>query len=351
MDLPAFQFDMQPAIQRLYDELERMIAALPMFGLALLVLVAGWLVGGWLSRRAVLDRVARRNQLMRELVRTSVRWIALAIALVIALEVLDATALVGAVLGTAGVLGVALGFAFKDILENYLAGLLMSLRQPFAPRDHVVIEGHEGVVVRMTSRATILMTLDGNHVRLPNAMVFRSVTLNYSRNPSRRFEFDVGVGVGEDLLRAQAIGRDVMARHEGVMDDPAPRAFITALGDSNVQVRFQGWVDQRTHDFLQVQSEAIRTVKLALEAAGMDLPEPIYRVQLAGATPITPGAASARAVPAEASSERPDVERLPADDAPRHVDAPATTEIDRQIDREGGSAKAHDLLDPGAPRE
>ncbi len=94
----------------------------------------------------------------------------------VALEILDATAIVGALLGTAGVLGVALGFAFKDILENYLAGILMSLRQPFSPRDHVVIDGNEGLVIALNSRATILMTLDGNHLRLPNALVFRSVT-------------------------------------------------------------------------------------------------------------------------------------------------------------------------------
>ena len=214
----------------------------------------------------------------------------------------------------------------------------MSLRQPFSPRDHVVIDGNEGVVVSMTSRATILMTLDGNHLRLPNALVFRSVTLNYTRNPSRRFEFDVGIGVGEDLVTAQLIGTAELSHLPGVMQTPPPRAYIAALGDSNVQVRFLGWVDQRSHDFLMVRSEAIRTVKLALEAADMDMPEPIYRVQL-----------SDRAELAAAPPAPPRPPRAPSTKGPVYTGV--IDDLTPQIDAEPKSRTAPDLLDPSAPKE
>jgi small conductance mechanosensitive channel len=327
-------FDITPVLQRLLDEAYRLLAALPMLLLALLVVWAAWLLGHWMARRKMVELAARSNPFMQDLTRTTVRWLVLGAGVVIALELLQATALVGAVLGTAGVLGVALGFAFKDILENYLAGVLMSVRQPFAPRDHVVIDGNEGVVLTLTSRATILMTLDGNHLRLPNAMVFRSVTLNYTRNPSRRFDVEVGIGVNEDLLAAQEIGKAELARIEGVMDSPPPRALIVALGDSNVQMRFHGWVDQRTHDFLQVRSEAIRRVKLALEEAGMGMPEPIYRVQLREPEDSA-GAATAVNLPRAATA----------------VDTRVNTDLSGQIDREKKFACNEDLLDPEAPRE
>jgi small-conductance mechanosensitive channel len=333
-------FDPDPLLDRLREEAYRLIAALPLLLLSLLVVWLAWMVGRWLSQHTLLDRVAQRNPFLRDLTRTTVRWAVIVIGLLIALEIMNATSIVGAVLGTAGVLGIALGFAFKDILENYLAGILMSLRQPFAPRDHVVIDGNEGVVIALTSRATILMTLDGNHLRLPNALVFRSVTLNYTRNPSRRFEFEVGIGVQEDLVCAQQIGIDELGRAEGVAANPPPRAFITALGDSNVQMRFHGWVDQRTHDFQLVKSEAIRRVKLALEDAEMDLPEPIYRVQLSER-----GAAAAPPPDAARPSARRPTSRPPS----QPPDTRVIADIDNQIAQE--PQREHDLLDRSAPRE
>ncbi|WP_025163327.1 mechanosensitive ion channel family protein [Pseudomonas taeanensis] len=333
------RFDIDAVIQRLLEEAYSLLAALPLLALSVLVIWLAWMLGSWLSRRALLDRIARRNPFLRDLARTTARWVVMLVGVLIALEIMDATSLVGAVLGTAGVLGVALGFAFKDTLENYLAGILMSLRQPFAPRDHVVIDGNEGMVVALTSRATILMTLDGNHLRLPNALVFRSVTLNYTRNPSRRFEFDVGIGVNEDLVRAQRIGVDELKGLPGVMQSPPPRAYITTLGDSNVQVRFHGWVDQRTNDFLIVKSEAIRQVKLALEAAEMDMPEPIYRVQIT--EHIEAAASSGSGTSASA--------KVPGEEVV--VDTRVNADLDHQIEQDQLTHGSEDLLDPAAPRE
>src|SRR3546814_6970546 len=90
---------------------------------------------------------------------------------------------------------------------------MLSLRQPFRANDHVVIEGHEGRVVRLTSRATILMTLEGNHLRIPNSTVFKAVILNYTRNPERRFDFELGIDANDDPVDGMAVGlRAIRAR-------------------------------------------------------------------------------------------------------------------------------------------
>ena len=332
MDSLLKSFDFTSVQERLLEKSYRVLAALPLFALALVLFVLIWQGGRWLSRRKAFERVGPKNPFMQDLARTTVQWVAIVIGLLVALEIMDATTLVGAVLGTAGALGVALGFAFRDILENYLAGILMGIRQPFAPKDHIVIDGNEGVLISLTSRATTLMTLDGNHLRLPNALVFRSVILNYTRNPRRRFSFDVGIGVNEDLVRAQQIGVDELRAIDGVIPVPPPRAFISALGDSNVQVRFHGWVDQKANDFLLIKSEAIRRVKLAMDEAGMDMPEPIYRVQLREAGVARPEGAPKPVTPSVS------------------VDTRAHSDVVNQID-DDVSAQADDLLDPQALRE
>ena len=188
--------------------------------------------------------------------------------------------MVTAVLGTAGVAGVAIGFAFRDIVENYLAGILMSVRQPFAVNDLIKLEDYEGKVIRLTSRDMVLMTLDGNHVRIPNATIFNGVITNYTRNPRRQFNFTVGVDVEEDLSYVQSLGVEALRAMTGVMNDPTPFARVEELGDFNVIVRFFGWVDQRHADYYKVRSEAVRIVKAALDEADVLMPEPITNVRL-----------------------------------------------------------------------
>lgn len=337
-------FQTSVVIDHLMDKAERFVAMLPLFGLAIVVLALAWVIGSWLSKRTVLSRISSHNPFLQDLLRTAVRWGAVLVGAILALEILGATKLVGAVLGTAGVLGVALGFAFKDILENYLAGLLLSLRQPFAPKDWVVIDGNEGVVVSLTSRATILMTLDGNHLRLPNATVFRGVILNYTRNPKRRLDFKVGIGVNEDIAHAQRIGMAELERVPGVIGEPPPRGLVTELGDWNVTITFQAWVDQRTHDFLLVKSEGVRMVKGAFEREGIDMPFPTYDVDLQGPRIADDGGHDGQPAP-ERRAEKASQPAAPA------IDTRRTHDVLAQVDAEREDRCGTDLLQHDAPKE
>lgn len=269
-----------PALDKVRGFGRDAVARLPVFGIALLVLLVFVLLGRLMSRwDGVYDRLGV-NPLLRNFIRRLLRLAVVTAGLLLALEILDATALVGAVLGTAGVAGLAIGFAFQDIVENYLAGALLSLRRPFAVSDHVLIGDQEGLVIRLTAREMVLMTLDGNHISIPNATVFKSVITNYTRNPRRRFDFAVGVGVQEDLDAVQQTGLATLRGMQGVLDDPRAFARVEDLGDSNVVVRFHAWVDQRETDLGKARSEAVRLVKTAFDEAGIAMPEPIYAVHL-----------------------------------------------------------------------
>ena len=244
------------------------------------------LLGYFIAGRKRIWRAVTPNAFLAELVATSIRFVFVLIGIVAALEILGATALLGAVLGGAGVVGIALGFAVRDTIDNYISSLMLSLRQPFRANDHVVIEGNEGRVVRLTSRATILMTLDGNHLRIPNSTVFKAVILNYTRNPERRFSFDLGVDADDDPIEGMAVGLAAVNALPFVLDTPKATAIIQDVGDSNILLRFFGWVDQTDTDFLKGAASRSRPPRCALESAGFALPEPIYRLRFDQGAPL-----------------------------------------------------------------
>jgi small-conductance mechanosensitive channel len=262
------------SMQRLW----RMLGMLPLLLLGLLVAWLFWRVGGWLGRRRIVASRLSRRPFLAGLLSQAIRLALTVIGVLIALEMLDATSLAAALLGSAGVLGIALGFAFRDLLENYIASVLLSLRQPFAPDDSVVIDGYEGVVVGMNSRATVLMTPDGNHLRLPNAQVFKSVTLNYTRNGKRRFDFVMTLPPASDVAEAmQAVAAAVRATPD-VLPDPKPSVELAAATREGWDLKVFGWVDQRTGNFFAARSEALRRSLVQLSTAGFDLGPRVYRV-------------------------------------------------------------------------
>lgn len=251
---------------------------MPLFVLAIIVVVIGWLVGKWVGSWTGFLRKVGLSGMPAMLVGRLVRLAITVMGIALALELLDATTLVGAVLGVAGVAGIALGFAFQGIVENYLAGMLLSARNPFELGDTVEVGSRKGVVVRLTARDLVLMTAEGNHLRVPNASVLKDDIVNFSRNPKRRFDFAVGVSVELDLVRVRELGLGILGKIKGVLDDPAPSVVIEELGDSSVKMRFYGWMDQRVSDFVKVRSESIRFIKTRFDEEGIEMPEPIYRV-------------------------------------------------------------------------
>jgi small conductance mechanosensitive channel len=271
----------EPTLSRFQKRFDSIVAGLPLFGVALGVVLAFAALSGVVRRWEWPFRLFIRRRILRGIVQQIGATVVLLLGFVIALELMDATALVGAVLGAAGLAGIALGFAFRDIAENYLASILLGVRRPFSANDHVCIDNHEGKVVRLTMRETVLMTLEGNHLRLPNALVYKSVILNFTLNPLRRFDFPVGVSVDTDLVHAQSVARDTLLGTPGVVEKPAPFVRVEDLADSTVGVRVFGWIDQREADWFKVRSEAVRRVKSAFDAAGIEMPFPVHRVELA----------------------------------------------------------------------
>ncbi len=192
-------------------------------------------------------------------------------------------------LATLGIGSVAIGFAFKDILQNWLSGLLILYRQPFRRGDQIKSGEFEGTVEHIEARATLIRTYDGQRVVIPNADIYtRAVTVRTAFN-YRRSEYDVGVGYGDDVGEACRVILDAMRQVEGVERDPAPEAIPWALDASTVNIKVRWWSKPQRAEVVHAQGRVIAAVKDALAAAGIDLPFPTRVVLLHDQTEASDG--------------------------------------------------------------
>lgn len=338
-----------PFLQKLTAILRSVVNSAPLLLLGGLVLTAFIALGWWVASFSRFWRGLTPNPFVGELLAQAVRVASAVTGIVLALNLVGATALMGTVLGGAGVIGLAIGFAVRDTLENYISSIMLSLRQPFRANDHVVIDGQEGKVVRLTSRATVLMTLDGNHLRIPNAIVFKAVILNYTRNPERRLEFELGVDAEDDPEAAIATGVAALAALDFILDKPAPSGLIVTVGDSNIVLKFMAWINQGQADFLKARSRSIRAAKMAVEAAGFTLPEPIYRLRI-DQFPDAARAVAAQA-PKAAHSPAARVSAPPGTASDQDMSVTPDVHIDATIDAERRETREEDLLSTTRPIE
>lgn len=275
--------DVQDNVSTVFNGLKHqgqtLVKALPLLivGIIIFILVAGF--GSWLSGRQALWQRITPNPFVAEVVSQLVKIIFIIFGLILGLSLIGAETVLGTLLGGAGVIGIAVGFSIKDTIENYISSLMLSIRQPFRACDHIKINDQEGIVVRLTPRATILMTLDGNQLRIPNAEVFKGTILNYTKNPERRFDFQLTINSNDDPLAAMKVGLDAIKALDFVLEKPKAVAIIVEVGEASTILEFLVWVDQSTTDFIKARSIAIREAKHAIENEGFQLPEPLYRLR------------------------------------------------------------------------
>ena len=333
---------LNPAVERFQTRVSQAIAMLPLFAVALVVFMIVLFAGLLTARmRYPWERIAP-NAFIANIYRQIVRMVFFVGGLVIALDILGATALLGTILGAAGIFGLAIGFAVRDTVENFIASIMLSIRQPFRPNDIVEIEGDTGKVIRLTSRATILLSFDGNHIRIPNATVFKSRIVNYSTNHERRFDFQIGVGSQGDLAEVRALAERIVGELPFALAEPASMTWIDRIGDGSVILVVTGWIDQRNTSLALAKGEAIRMVKAAIEAAGIEVPDTTYRIQMVGATP---GAGQPPAATARDPVAKPEVSPL-AD-----VEDTSQASLDRLVDAERNDPESPDLLTDDALKE
>ncbi|WP_372724499.1 mechanosensitive ion channel family protein [Novipirellula sp.] len=202
------------------------------------------------------------------------QWALIFVGLILAVTIMAPSITPAKLLTSLGIGGVAIGFAFKDILQNFMAGLLILLNEPFKIGDQIVSGDHEGTVESIETRATLIKTYDGKRVVIPNSQIYTNPVVVNTAYDAIRTQYDVGVGYGDDLRQAARIILNTLESAEGVASDPAADVVATELGGSSVVLRARWWTAPERANVVRVGNSVISDIKEALDDAGIDMPYP-----------------------------------------------------------------------------
>jgi len=262
----------------------------------------GW-SASWTLRRATRSR--GRSDL-GAVIGSVFKWTVWVFGGMIALTILTPSLRPGDLIAGLGIGSVAIGFAFKDILQNLLAGILILIRQPFQVGDQIVAGEYEGTVERIETRATMIRTYDGRRVVIPNSDVYtNAVTVNTAYD-LRRSEYGFGITYGSDTKLAMRVALEAAGGVDGVAEHPGPDVQSTDLGDFAKVVRLRWWSKPGQADVIRVGSDVMLAVEDAFKANGVEIPFPTQTVLWHDQTgaedgdreePPRPGDADARALP------------------------------------------------------
>ncbi len=281
-------WDFAPAWSGLLVLWRDFVRSLPFLGFGLVILALS-VVSAMLATRGAgaLLRERIHAKLLRSVLAGGIGFLVFLFGIYVVLRVSGLTRLAMTVVGGTGLVGLAVGIAFRDITENFLASIFLSMQRPFAMGDLVEIAGVTGYVQQLNVRTTMLMTLDGNLVQIPNATVYKTNLCNFTTNANRRTDFTVGIGYDDSINEAQDIARDVLTNHPAVLKDPEPLVLAENLGNATITLRIYFWINGHEYSWLKVRSSLIRLVKRAYQEKGISMPDEAREVVFPQGVPVT----------------------------------------------------------------
>lgn len=288
----------QEAVTAAWEKIQAMsgslIVMLPNIVLAVIVFFLFFFAAR--AFKLVVRRLTRRHRQARNLGMVLGRLsqgVIILLGLFVALAIVLPSFKPGDLVQLLGISGVAVGFAFRDILQNFLAGILILLTEPFQINDQIVFKNFEGTVEEIQTRATTIKTYDGRRVVIPNSELFTNSLMVNTAFENRRLEYDVGIGYGDDIDRAKELILEAIASVDKVLKQPPPEALVMELAESTVNIRARWWISPpRRADALDSRDQVLSAIKKKLTANGIDLPFPTQQILFHDQTEETDGVRS-----------------------------------------------------------
>lgn len=262
---------------KLFAWVRKFIKLLPNLALAAVIAVLSWLLAR-LVRKLIANLMGRvtdsRN--LNRLVSNCVYLVVLLIGVFGSLSVLHLDKTVTSILAGAGILGLALGFAFQDIAANFLSGVIMAVQRPIRTGELIGTGEHLGVVEHIDLRTTELRNMEGIQVIIPNKEIFQKPLLNYTRNGTRRVDLIVGVSYGDDLENVERVTKEAVKGIGDLVPDKEVELFYREFGGSSINYVVRFWIEASSNKhYNDMRSRAIKAIKAAYDKEGISIPFPI----------------------------------------------------------------------------
>lgn len=272
---PARPFDPDIIWQVFSQLIDRLVAHLPYLLLGLAVFLFFVVTARLVKRVSIAaGRKTRLDLTLADLLGRLASAFTIILGLFVAAVVIFPTFRPGDLIAGLGITSVAIGFAFKDVLQNFFAGILILWRRPFIVGDEIRVGDYEGIVEEITTRSTRVRTYDGERAVLPNGDVYTDTVLVRTAYDNRRVRLSVGIGYKDSIEQAREVIHDVLKKTDGVLQEPGPRVFLTELAPSSVNFNVFFWTTSRQSNVLAVSDRAITGIKMALDEASIDIPYP-----------------------------------------------------------------------------
>jgi len=264
-------------VNKLISWTEELITMLPNFALAIIVLVA-FVFAGRLIRNLFSKILFKtlNNASLSSIISKIIYIVIITIGSFAALSLMNLDKTVTSLLAGAGILGLALGFAFQDIATNFIAGFFMAIRRPFKIGQVIHCEGHSGVIKHIEIRTTEISSFQGQEVIIPNKLLFQNPLINDSENIYKRIDLEVGVSYGEDLERVREVSIQAVRNIPNIQKEKEISLVYKEFGASSINFTLMVWVEFKSQmEFLKSRSEAIISIKKAYDKEDIMIPFPI----------------------------------------------------------------------------
>lgn len=264
-------------VEKIIGWFEQLVKMLPNIALAIVVLIIFIFVGKLI--RKITEKILAstlKNRSLSPIISKVIFVIVVTVGSFVALSLLKLDKAVTSLLAGAGIIGLALSFAFQDIATNFIAGFFMAVKRPFKIGQVIHCQEHSGVIKHIGIRTTEITSFQGQEVIIPNKMLFQNPLINDSENIYKRIDLNVGISYGEDLEHVRKVAIDSVKNTPNINKDKDIDLVYLGFGNSSIDFRIMIWVEFKSQlEFLKSQSEAIIAIKKAFDREDIMIPFPI----------------------------------------------------------------------------